>query len=223
MASSVVRWILRRAFARPTAWLVWTFSISAGPCLALLSPVGLTTRSLEPAVWVGELTFLGALFGACFALSALGEASGLLRRAAGRQRLALRGLAIGTGVATFALPPLVSAFIFLSTSGHAPLAVPWGPALLSALHVAALALVLAGLPIPPLLRSLALLFLAWFIPGGLQPQSYLEAGLLTLVDASHAATGLEPLSSWGARFAVWAPIMVLAGAAALLRSPRLDR
>lgn len=215
MQTALASWTLRRALRSPVAWLTLAVSAAAFPLLELLSPIGLTTRGERPGAWLGEVLTATALVGAVFALEGLAGARDLFarHRAAGPSAA---GWTIAIGIFIFTLPSLLLGLFFASASFE----VPWrilASACLGATHVAALAWLLALLPIPDGVRSIALVFLAWLVPGWIPTESLPTAALVAMVDVSRPGRIDLSAATWSARIALLAPIIVLVGACLTIR------
>jgi hypothetical protein len=207
---------LRRALRSPVAWLSWAASLAAFPLLELFSPIGLTTRAGRPGVWFVEVLTAVALVGAVFALEGLAGARGLLERHRALAGRAAAGWTVAAGVSIFTLPSLLLG-VFFALQGDVA---PWralAAAGLSLTHVAALAWLLALLPIPDGTRSFALFFLAWLVAGWIPAESLPTAALATLVDVSRPGRIDLSAATWSARIALLAPIIVLVGACLTIR------
>jgi hypothetical protein len=219
MSTAVLSWTLRRVLRSPLAWLTWAVTAALVPVLELVSPIGLTTRAGRPGAWLGEVATAAALAGAVFGLEGLAGARGLLQRHAALAR-PVAGLAIAWTTAIFTFPGVLAAFFFLSAANLTiPVTDVVGVAL-TASHAAALAWLLALLPIPDGVRSILLVFLAWGLSGWISPAGLPTVALSTLVDVSHASRIDLRAVGWSARITAVAPIMLLVGACLLLRPAR---
>lgn len=214
MGTALVGWTLRRALRNPLGWLVWAASLAAPAALELFSPIGLTTRDGRPGAWFGEVLIATALAGAVFALEAWPSVRGLVARS-DEARRAAAGWTTASFAVIFTAPCVVLSIIFHSERAPALL-----EAAAIAAHVAALAWLLALLPIPDGARSFGLVFLAWLLAGWISSESLPTAALSALVDVSRASRLDLRAATWSARIAVLAPIIVLVGVCLTIRPAR---
>lgn len=213
-------WVLRHQARHPLTWL-WT-AVVAGlwPAVAAFSPLGVTTSATGVPPVLYEIAFVACMVGTLMGLSLLDRSAWILRRASPLRRTQ----AEVTVLACAMLPLLVAGLAppwFLHAAGDAFTLgrLPAGT-ILSAAHVAAVALILSRLPISITTRLAALPILVWVVPSLLPSQGPVGGGVQHVLDAARhldpeRETGF-PGWSWA-----WLPIIGLLGAAHLLaRKPR---
>lgn len=165
-----LRWGAVELGRRPLAWLAGAGFAALWPAVALLGPLGVTTRGATSAEWAFELGCLALLASLAFGVGLLARVEWSLERAAWGRRVAVEagvlcgaaGLGTAAAVAPAVLLPRGVALADLAPG--LPLAVA---------HGVAVGLVALRLPVGPGARALAVPLLAWVLPALPAPEGWL--------------------------------------------------
>jgi hypothetical protein len=217
-ALQVARWMLSRILGTAVGWLWMTGSLLGLPLLRTLTPEGILGDGDHGSGLRIQTGFLAVLAGMMLALSSLYRNDWLLELSAPPRRLAAQAAGLHTaGLAGLGLVLLSSGIPSLGGHSHALQPGELLTCLLSAGHLAALALVLLQLPAGLPLVSLGLPVLGWILPA-LVSQAPVP-GLVPLLAASRSpfSPSGTPLTEF---LAAVGPILFWTGLAILLAQRR---
>lgn len=195
-------------------WL-WLLVLGAGwPAVVAFAPLGVTTDPSTLAELVGESLFVALLLGTSVGLALLGRGSWFLAGTGQARGVAAQWAVLASAPVPFVAAALLPAALLPHDAGglDASLALRF---VLSAVHVAAIACVLARLPLPGRHRWLALPVLVWLAPALLGPDGPAPDHLLAVV-AAGAPLQLASESGSALWVAALGPIIGLAVLAAAL-------
>lgn len=160
----VARWVAVHLARQPITWLCVLALGVLWPAVETFAPLGLTTTRTTEAAALYEVAFMGCLLSAMAALAWMERAEALVAPQGAPRHLQVGLTAVLASGVVHLLPVLVLAEVWgAPRSALAPARLPSG-AVLTLLHLGAMALVLRSLPLARGLRIAALPVLAWALP-----------------------------------------------------------